>query len=179
MTASFLPLLLLGGLAAPQRDPAEQPQEARISLGTAVVTAGQEFSLPLYLAPGAEGVETRRISFDLILPPSGLSFVKLEPTYPAERVQAELSVEGGHPELQVRIRVPEDSDRPLPAGPVAFLGFRVSEDAGGGNHKLILQDIELEDMTGQSRQDSARVEGELTVVSEEMVPLFSCFFYLH
>ena len=153
---------------------------ARISLAAAVVIPGQEFSLPLYLSTSDPAVtKTSQITFDMALSSPGLTFVKLESTFLGEQVQAELSVQVEESKTHVKIMVPADSEQFLPVGPVSFLRFKVSDHSTGQDVKVMLKNIEIRDTAGRLVRSPQESEGEVTVVAPDMVPLFSCFFYLH
>lgn len=181
MRKGWLCLLWIGMLgAAPQDGQGGEEAAARISLGAAVVTPGQTFSLPLYLSTAdPAATKTRRITFDMILSSPGLTFVKLESTYLGEQVQAELSAQVEESKTQVEIAVPADSEQSLPVGPVSFLRFKVSDHSTGQEVKVRLENVEIRDTAGRLVQTPRESEGEVTVVAPDMVPLFSCFFYMH
>ncbi len=166
--------------AAPQDDRGDEEAAARISLGAAVVTPGQEFSLPLYLSTAdPAATKTSRITFDMVLSSPGVTFVKLESTYLAEQVEAELSAQVEESKAQVKIAIPADSEQSLPVGPVSFLRFKVSDHSTGQDVKVMLEHIEIRDTAGRLVRSSREFEGAVTVVAPDMVPLFSCFFYMH
>ena len=159
---------------------AVEESAARISLSTAVVTPGQEFSLPLYLSvsdPAA--AKTSQITFEMTLSSPGVTFVKLESTFLGEQVQAELSAQAEETKTHVKIAVPADSEQSLPVGPVSFLRFKVSDHSTGQDVKVMLGNIEIRDTEGRLLRSPHESEGEVTVVAPDMVPLFSCFFYMH
>ncbi len=181
MHKGWLCLLWIGMLATTlQGSQSGEEAAARISLGAAVVIPGQEFSLPLYLSTAdPAATKTSQITFDMALSSPGLTFVKLESTYLAEQAQAELSAQVEESKTQVKIAVPADSEQSLPVGPVSFLRFKVSDHATGQDVKVMLENIEIRDTAGRLVRTSQESEGEVTVVAPDMIPLFSCFFYMH
>jgi hypothetical protein len=153
---------------------------ARISLGSAVVIPGQEFSLPLYLATSdPAATKTSQITFDMALSSPGVTFVKLESTFLGEQVQAELSAQVEESKTHVKIAVPADSAHSLPVGPVSFLRFKVSDHSMGQDVKVLLENIEIRNTAGRLVMSPHESESGVTVVAPDMVPLFSCFFYMH
>ena len=167
-------------MAAPQDGGSGEEAAARISLGKAVVTPDQEFSLPLYLSTSdPAATPTGQVTFDLVLSSMSLTFVGLESTYLGEQVEAELSAQVEESKTRIRIAVPSDSERSLPIGPVSFLRFKVSDHAMGEDAKVLLENIEIRDTAGRPVLTPQQSEGEVTVVAPDMVPLFSCFFYMH
>ena len=181
MHKGWLCLLWIGMLATTlQGGQGGEEAAARISLGKAVVTPGQEFSLPLYLSTAdPAATKTSRITFDMALSSPGLTFVRLESTYLAEQVQAELSAQVEESKTHVKIAIPADSEQSLPVGPVSFLRFKVSDHSTGQDVKVMLQNIEIRDRADRLLESPRESEGEVTVVAPDMVALFSCFFYMH
>ncbi|MDA2933220.1 hypothetical protein MYX82_02640 [Acidobacteria bacterium AH-259-D05] len=158
--------------------PEPQSAQTKITLGTAVGIAGQELSLPAYLSTSAQ-TEIGRLTTEIVFPSSQLTFLEIEPTYLSEQVEAKLSAQVIESKVRVSIVVPEKKKKALLQGPIAFLKFKVSVHAEAGTVDIFAEKVEMENLEGQPVEAVAKSETHINILSPEMIPLFSCFFYMH
>lgn len=149
-----------------------------MTLGSAVGLAGQEVSLQAFLTT-SDQIKISQLTAEIVFPSSQLTFLEIEPTYLAEQVEARLSAQVVDSRVRVNIAVPEDKRRALLQGPIAFLKFKISAHAEAGTVEIFAERVEMKNLEGQPVEVVQRSEAHLNIVSPEMIPLFTCFFYLH
>lgn len=176
-TVFLAALLLMSTTASVLGRQAGETGEAGIAWGTAVGKAGQELTLPLVLTNTGQS-RIGAVALALTFPPA-LSLVRTELAYPAEQAGAKISTEAGDSGTRFRLAVPKGAKESLPAGPIAFLGFRVADDAQAGKLTVTADAIELTDPDSNPVQAARKSEVQIEVVPREMEPLFACFFYMH
>jgi len=151
----------------------------QITFPTLVGTADLELILPMHLS-FSKPVKIGRLRMELRFPLPQLSFVGVKLVYQAEKVGAQVSVEELEPgSIQVHIAVPENGEEALPQEEIASLVFRVAAEVEPVPLTVLVENIEIKDLNGQPvevRQDS---EALIHIVSPELYPLISCFFYMH
>lgn len=150
----------------------------KMTLGSAVGLAGQEVSLQAFLTT-SDQIKISQLTAEIVFPSSQLTFLEIEPTYLAEQVEARLSAQVVDSRVRVNIAVPEDKRRALLQGPIAFLKFKISAHAEAGTVEIFAERVEMKNLEGQPVEVVQRSEAHLNIVSPEMIPLFTCFFYLH
>jgi hypothetical protein len=150
----------------------------KMTLGSAVGLAGQEVSLQAFLS-ASDQIGISQLTAEIVFPSAQLTFLEIEPTYLAEQVEARLTAEVVESRVQVSIAVPEEKGRALLQGPLAFLKFKISAHAEAGSVEISAERVEMKNLEGQPVETVQRSETHLNIVSPEMIPLFTCFFYLH
>ena len=150
----------------------------KLTLGEAVGLAGQEVGLQAFLST-SEQIGISQITAEIVYPSSQLTFLEIEPTYLAEQVEARLSAQVAKSRVQISIAVPADKRKALLQGPIAFLRFQISAHAEAGTVEISAERVEMKDLDGQPVEVAQRSEAHINIVSPEMIPLFTCFFYLH
>ncbi len=149
-----------------------------MTLGAAVGLAGQEVSLQAFLST-SDPIGIGQLTAEIVFPSSQLTFLEIEPAYLAEQVEARLTAQVADSRIQVSIAVPEENKRALLQGPLAFLRFKISAHAEAGTVEIFAERIEMKNLQGQPVEVEQRSETHLSIVSPEMIPLFTCFFYMH
>lgn len=186
--AAFLAMVsltfLLGGVLAHSPASAQGPEaeNPRLDLGFALGTPGVETELSLTLRLVRE-VEIGRVEAEILFSDDELTFIGARPAA-AEGVPVDVELQpmeqhahdGGQAVLKV---VAESLDRPIPAGVLATLVFRVGEEVQEGE----LIDVELRGSLwaypdiSQEITNLVTFDGRVTVQEEGV--FFACFFYLH
>jgi len=170
-------LVVQGGSVFPQE--LSESEGNQITFPTLVGTPDLELRLPMHLSL-SEPVKIGQLRMEVRFPSPQLSFVGVELVYQAEKVGAQVSVEELEPgSVQVNIAVPENGDAALPQEGMASLVFRVAAEVEPVPLTVLVENIEIKDLNGQPlevRQDS---EALIHIVSPELYPLISCFFYMH
>ena len=173
-------LLVLTQMAFAFSQTPSEPESppTRITLGAAVGLAGQEVSLQAFLST-SDPIGIGQLTAEIVFPSSQLTFLEIEPTYLAEQVEARLSAQVAESRVQISIAVPQDKRKALLQGPIAFLRFMISAHAEAGTVEILAERVEMKDLDGQPLEVAQRSEAHINIVSPEMIPLFTCFFYLH
>ncbi len=173
-------LLILTQMAFAFSQTLSEPESppTRMTLGSAIGLAGQEVSLQAFLST-SDQIGISQLTAEIVFPSSQLTFLDIEPTYLAEQVEARLSAQVAESRVQVSIAVPEEKRRALLQGPIAFLKFKISAHAEAGTVEISAERVEMKNLEGQPVQVVQRSETHISIVSPEMIPLFTCFFYLH
>jgi hypothetical protein len=119
-----------------------------------------------------------RITF----PKASLSFVRDERGAVARRAGATLAStdrpagDEKSSVLEVRISAP----REMAPGILAYLHFRVHETVKAGELVILKNEpVEVMSADGQKYTKVGGANGQIIVVSPDLPPLFSCFFYMH
>lgn len=171
-------LILETALAFSQEVPDSTPGQNTIALGTGLGTPGQPISLPLYLsAPGQANIG--ELTLEISLPSPLLTFSEVERAFLAEQVEAKLSADVIESKIRVKASVPEGKGNPLPEGLIAFVKFKVSQEAKAGELKVLVEKVEMKDLEGKPIKTAGKAEGQINVIPKEMAPLAGCFFYMH
>ena len=156
-----------------------ESESNQITFPTLVGTPDLELVLPMHLA-FSEGVKIGQLRMELRFPSPQLSFVEVQLVYQAEKVGAQVSVqelESGS--IRVEIAVPEDGEDALPLEKMASLVFRVSTEVEPVPLTVVVENIEIQDLSGQPVEVLQKSEALIHIVSPELYPLISCFFYMH
>jgi hypothetical protein len=161
---------------------AQEPSESegnQITFPTLVGAPDLELDLPMHLS-FSDLVRIGRLRMEVRFPSPQLSFVRVQLVYQAERVGAEVSVqELEEGRIQVEIALPEKGEEALPQDGMASLLFRVSADVEPVPLTVVVENIEIQDLSGQPVEVLQNSEALIHIVSPELYPLISCFFYMH
>jgi len=171
-------VLVLQGPAVFSQEPSES-EGNQITFPTLVGTPDLELTLPMHLSI-SEQVKIGQLSMEVSFPSPQLAFVEVKLFYLAEKVGAQVSVqelESGS--IQVNIAVPESGEEALPQEGMASLVFRVAEEVEPEPLTLVIENIEIKDLNGQPVEVRQESEALIHIVSPELYPLISCFFYMH
>ncbi len=151
----------------------------KITFPALVGTPDLELVLPMHLS-FSETVRIGRLRMEVRFPSPQLSFVGVQLVYQAEKVGAEVSVEELESgSIQFNIAVPENGEEALPQEGMASLVFRVSADVEPVPLTVVVENIEIQDLSGQPVEVLQNSEALIHIVSPELYPLISCFFYMH
>ncbi len=151
----------------------------KITFPALVGTPDLELRLPMHLSL-SEPVKIGQLRMEVRFPSPQLSFVGVELVYQAEKVGAQVSVKELEPgSVQVNIAVPENGEAALPQEGMASLVFRVAEEVEPEPLTLVIENIEIKDLNGQPVEVLQKSEALIHIVSPELYPLISCFFYMH
>ena len=151
----------------------------QITFPALVGTPDLELTLPMHLSI-SEPVKIGQLRMEVRFPSPQLSFVGVELVYQAEKVGAQVSVEEREPgRVQVHIAVPENGEEALPQEGMASLVFRVAAAVEPEPLTVVIENIEIQDLSGQPVQVRQESEALIHIVSPELYPLISCFFYMH
>lgn len=156
-----------------------ESESNQITFPTLVGTADLELTLPMHLS-FSEPVKIGQLRMEVRFPSPQLSFVGVQLVYQAEKVGAQVSVkelESGS--IQVNIAVPENGEEALPQEGLASLMFRVAAEVEPEPLTLVIENIEIKDLNGQPVEVLQKSEALIHIVSPELYPLISCFFYMH
>jgi len=156
-----------------------ESESNQITFPTLVGTADLELTLPMHLS-FSEPVKIGQLRMEVRFPSPQLSFVGVQLVYLAEKVGAQVSVEELESgSIQVNIAVPENGEEALPQEGMASLVFRVAADVEPEPLTLVIENIEIKDLNGQPVEVLQKAEALIHIVSPELYPLISCFFYMH
>ena len=165
--------------ALSQENLESEVDQNRIILPALVGTPDLELRLPMHFSL-PELVKIGQLRMEVQFPSPQLSFVGVELAYQAEKVGAQVSVEELESgSIQVHIAVPENGEEALPQEGMAFLVFRVAADVEPEPLGLVIENIEIQDLSGQPVEVLRKSEALIHIVSPELYPLISCFFYMH
>jgi hypothetical protein len=175
-----VPLIILAtqvtGVLAQQ---SSEPAQNRVLVNDVVATAGQEVTLHMHFET-QPGVKISRLQVEITFPVPHLSLVRVERPYSMEKVEGEISLEkleSGR--IQLEIVVPERSSEALPEEAVAFLVMQIAADVEALPLTIGAEKAEMRDLEGQPLKGIRDSQSQINVVSEELYPLISCFFYMH
>ncbi len=170
-------LVLQGGSVFSQE--LSESESNQITFPTLVGTANLELTLPMHLS-FSEPVKIGQLRMEVRFPSPQLSFVGVQLVYQAEKVGAQVSVEELESgTVQVHIAVPENGEEALPQEGMASLVFRVAAEVEPEPLTLVIENIEIKDLNGQPVEVLQKSEALIHIVSPELYPLISCFFYMH
>ncbi len=170
-------LVLQGGRVFSQE--LSESESNQITFPTLVGTADLELTLPMHLS-FSEPVKIGQLRMEVRFPSPQLSFVGVQLVYQAEKVGAQVSVEELESgTIQVHIAVPENGEEALPQEGMASLVFRVAAEVEPEPLTLVIENIEIQDLNGQPVEVLQKSEALIHIVSPELYPLISCFFYMH
>ncbi len=169
------------GLQGPAVFSQELPEAEgnQIIFPTLVGTPDLELVLPMHLSL-SEPVKIGQLRMEVRFPSPQLSFVGVQLVYQAEKVGAQVSVEELESgSIQVNIAVPENGEEPLPQERMVSLVFRVAAEVEPEPLTLVIENIEIKNLNGQPVEVRQESEALIHIVSAELYPLISCFFYMH
>ena len=161
-----------------QSSTSEAPQ-IQVLLNNLVATSGQEVTLHMHLETQTE-VEISRLRVEVKFPVAQLSLVRIERPYPVEKVEGKIvseEMESGR--IRLEITVPENSSEALPEEAIAFLVMQIAGDVEALPLAIRVENVEMWNLEGQSLEEVQDSQAQINVVSEQLYPLISCFFYMH
>jgi len=174
-------ICLLGQMTgAFSQEPSESEVDQNQIIFPAIVgTADMELLLPMHLSVSPQ-VKIGQITMEMTFPSPQLAFVRVELVYQAEKVGAQVSLEEIEPgKVHVTIAVPEDGKEALSGEGIASLVFRVAEEIEPTPLNLVMENIEMKSLNGQPLEVLQQSEAVIHIVSPELYPLISCFFFMH
>lgn len=161
--------------------PQEEGTSSRLNLGFDKSVPGDQAFIPLILTP-ATGVQIGRIIAEISFSSHALSFEEARPGEPATLVDAHIGTQvrtdEQNPENSVlEVVVATEQGEAIPGGIVAYLTFRIEEQAPA-------EVIELQNTARVFTTDNPMEPADLTTTNGEIenldIPvMFACFFYLH
>ena len=177
----MLLICLLGQMTgASSQEPSESEVDQNQIIFPAIVgTADMELLLPMHLSLSPQ-VKIGQLTMEMTFPSPPLAFVRVELVFQAEEVGAQVSVEeieAGR--VQVTIAVPEDGKESLSGEGIASLVFRVAREIEPTPLNVVMQNIEMKALNGHPVEILQESEAVIHIVSPELYPLISCFFFMH
>ena len=177
----MLLICLVGQMTgASSQEPLEsEVDQNKILFPDMVGTAGLEFLLPMHSSVSPE-VKIGQLTMELTFPSPQLAFVGVELVYQAEKAGAQVLVEEIEPgKVHLTIAVPENGTESLSGEGIASLVFRVAEEIEPMPLNLVAENIEMKALNGQPVEILQESEALIHIVSPELYPLITCFFYMH
>lgn len=156
-----------------------EPTQNQVLVNNALATRGQEVTLHMRFETRAD-VKISRLTVEITFPVPQLSLVRVERPYSVEKVDGQVSfdeMESGR--IQVKIAVPDHSPEALPEEAVAFLVMQIAGDVEALPLTIGVENVEMRDLEGRPLEEVRDSQARINVVSEQLYPLISCFFYLH
>ncbi len=165
-------LLLLSTFASGQI--LEQPT---ISLGDALVHPLEETSLPVQLS-GVEGEAVLHLELKIQFPAVPLRFVRVERDDSKSGLSVHTSLESDaqDPEPMATLLLEVDSVESLPEGELLQLIFEATDEIYENEERIIkIVEASLRTADGEQIEGLNLNNGKVMII----IPLFSCFFYMH
>ncbi len=191
MTIALVGLLWLGavpGVHAAQSPgasaPAPRPGQTAVAISSGTQAADGEVVLPLSLSV-ARDVTIGSVDLRIAFARAQLEFVSIEAGGLADSADAEVKGEvqagasAGEAVLHATISTAGTSARlPIPAGPIAYVTFRISRSAKPESAIPLALEARLATTDNPPKPIApvATSAGQITVAS---APVFGCFFYMH
>ncbi|MBI2820963.1 MAG: hypothetical protein HYX74_01940 [Acidobacteria bacterium] len=178
-------IMLLAGsraVASPQESP-QEPAAPALDLSSDIQSRGSEVALTLSLTV-PDGVEIGKVVSEIAYPGSLLVFEEARRGLSAEAVAAEITAEPqtsdtNPEESMLRVTITAKEGEWLPAGMMADLMFKISEQAPEETTIALKNRVAawtaeappapVESITGK--------DGQVQVTANP--PVFACFFYMH
>ncbi len=177
----MLLICLIGQMTgASSQEPSEsEVHQNQITFPAIVGTADLDLLLPIHLSVSPQ-VQIGSLTMDMTFPSPQLAFVRVELVYQAESVGAQVVVEEIEAGMvQVTIAVPENGKESLSGEGIASLVFRVAEEIEPMPLNVVMENIEMKALNGQPVEILQESEAVIHIVSPELYPLISCFFFMH
>ena len=165
---------------ASSQEPLESEVDQNQIIFPAIVgMADLELLLPMHLSVSPQ-VQIGQLTMEMTFPSPQLAFVRVELVYQAEKVGAQVSLEEIEPgKIHLTIAVPENGKEPLSGEGIASLVFRVAEEIEPAPLNVVMENIEMKALNGQPVEILQESEALIHIVSPELYPLISCFFFMH
>ena len=177
--ASVLPIVLAMQGPGVFAEQSSEPAQNQILLNDALATAGLEVTLHMRFETHADA-KISRLQAEITFPVPQLSLVRVERPYSVEKVDGQVSFdEMGSGRIQVKIAVPDNSPEALPEEAVAFLVMQIAGDVEALPLTIGVENVEMTDLAGRRLEAVQDSQARINVVSEQLYPLISCFFYMH
>ena len=130
------------------------------------------------LAPSSADRKIAKLVAELKLP-SELRFGNVELAFEARSAGAQIAteqLEDGRRRIQISVI---EGGQPLPAVDIARVTIDIAHDVKEGALKILVLSVEAVDSSGAQTDLSHPAEIPVEVVSSKLLPLVSCFFYMH
>jgi hypothetical protein len=157
----------------------DEPPKVALDLGSSSATPGAVSAVALTLTTATE---IRDALLTITFPKGILRFVRDERGAVARRAGAKLAsteraTEGETSSiLEVRISAPKG----IAQGILAYLHFRTDETARVGDQVTLENEpVEVTLADGSKQTRLGGTDGHIVIISADLPPLFSCFFYMH
>jgi hypothetical protein len=172
---------------APTSAGSNPPPGGSILIGTVASEVGTTAAIPLFYDPAKSGrVQSFRLMLDFVS--NSVKFARAEKGVASEGLELEVKAEAAelppddkkitHTRLTVDISVSGgDPKQSLPAGLLAFLNFKIPENAKPFSISLNPISITAEDVSKKTVEVAA--EPGKVIVSIPDAPLAGCFFFSH
>ena len=171
-------LLLLAGLLLTSASASGQNLEKpTISLGDALVHPLEETSLPLQLS-GVEGETLVHLELKIQFPAVPLRFVRVERDESQNSLSVHTSLESDaqDPQHMATLLLEVDSVEPLSGGELLELIFEATDEIYENEERIIkIVEASLRTADGEQIEELNLNNGKVMII----IPLFSCFFYMH
>ena len=156
-------------------------QVVTVNVGVSVAKPGDVVDLPLTLS-APELTRVGRLESEISFPKRMLSFMKAEQGLAAELsdAQVEAKVKDENDSDLSIIVITISASHPIRPGILAYLKFRVSEEAAKGFIVLGMKSQKAASDAKELLQTAKGKDGEITVFGkDEEIPLVGCFFFTH
>lgn len=174
------------GVAAAQ-DPSASAAGGSVVVGTVASEVGTTVAIPVYFEPGKNS-RVRRLHMEIDFVSNSIKFAKAEKGVASKDLNFEINVAANelppddkkisHTHLKVDVSVTDaDASKSLPSGLVAFLNFKIPENAKPFSISLIPLSVSGEDAAKKPVEVAA--EAGKVIVSIPDAPLAGCFFFSH
>jgi hypothetical protein len=183
LPATFVLALTVDAAAAPSGAPSREQEPTNLTLGEASAPPGSPVTAPLTLSV-PEGAEVGSLKVRLTYPKALLTFEKVEPSGLSLGVGAavdatvEEGLGGKSSTLAVTISTGSPPPKALPPGPLAYIGFRISDRAEPESTIPLTHSAEAFGVGDPPRRVEPISAAPAAIqVSAPAVP--ACFFYMH
>ena len=172
--------LLTQALSAMQAG--ETGHEVKLNVGLSTAKPGEPIDIPLTLSKGDEP-QINMVMGEVSFPKNAFSFVDVELGLSGElsdaSVQATEKEDPDDPEVSL-LEVTISGEKPIRAGILAYMKFRVSENAPKGTLALELKSSKGTTVEGDSVQMAEGRDGQVELFGlDEEIPVVGCFFFTH
>jgi len=179
----FVPKPAWSQVRRPTRpQPEEKLTQPRVNVGVSAAKPDDIIDIPLTLGT-PEGVKVGSVIQTINFPKKILEFTKAELGLAGEQSEAEiksdLKNDSGNPDLSLLV-VSISSKAFLKPGILAYLKFKVSDDAKKGQVILKIVDSKISSPSGEPLQAAHGKDGEISLFNkDEEIPIVGCFFFTH
>lgn len=163
----------------PEAAPADTSQP-RVNVGVSTAKPGDVIDIPITLS-AADTVKVNTVVETVSFPKKVLSLTKTELGLAGEQSQAEIKTDtkdGADEDNNLVVTI--SSKELLKPGILAYLKFKVSEEAKKGTVVLKVLDSKLMASGGSNVEVAKGKDGEVTIFNkDEEIPVVGCFFFMH
>ena len=153
-----------------------QSEKPRISLHDVSAVVGEQVIVHLEVS-GLEEEEVVHLKVKVQFPGDILNFVEAQAAVPNSELNVEASLESdGSGANPATLSIETDSSQAISPGEVMKLVFEISDQMfENQNFVMSILEASLETVGGEELQELERYDGNVSIV----IPLFTCFFYMH